>query len=351
MKSSYRLYRRKGIYYVHDAETGKQKSLGTRDRKEAERLAMALNESRDNKLLNYKIAEAHLAAQDPAMTKRTWQDVMDYWLAREGQVRQSTLDRAAVAFKSKPFDLIRDKKIVQTVSDDFLKVLKAGGTSTNVWLRIVHGCALRLDWLLRRVLAEEAWPPIKYGITRAITWDEHQQILAKERNAERRLYYEVLWQTGGAPVDIANITDDNIDWSHRVLQFYRQKLNNQKEPACIQIGTELEKALRACPITGHLFPTIQKLDQKNRSGEFRRRCKTLKLSGIKLYSYRYAWAERAKACGYPERFAMVNLGHDSKAIHRAYAKKARVVCPSLESVEQDFKAKKIVKFTAEEEAA
>jgi hypothetical protein len=113
----------------------------------------------------------------------------------------------------------------------------------------------------------------------------------------------------------------------------------------------LEKAIRACPTPGYLFPTIQKIEDKNRSGEFRRRCMTLKLTGLKLYSYRYAWAERAKACGYPERFAMVNLGHDSEAIHRAYAKKARVVCPSLESVEQDFKAKKIVKFTAEEEAA
>jgi hypothetical protein len=101
MKASYRLYRRKGIYYVHDAETGKQKSLGTRDKKEAERLAMALNESRDNKLLNYKIAEAHLAAQDPAMMKRTWQDVIDYWLSRKGEVRESTLRRARVAFKSK----------------------------------------------------------------------------------------------------------------------------------------------------------------------------------------------------------------------------------------------------------
>ena len=55
-------------------------------------------------------------------------------------------------------------------------------------------------------------------------------------------------------------------------------------------------------------------------------------------------------CGYPQRFAIVNPGHDSEAIHRAYAKKARVVCPSLESVEQDFKAKKVVKFTAEEAA-
>ena len=101
MKNSYRLYRRKGIYYVHDAATGKQKSLATRDKKEAERIAMALNEAQDNRLLNYKIAEAHLAAQDPTMTKRTWQDVMDYWLAREGQVRQSTLNRAAVAFNSR----------------------------------------------------------------------------------------------------------------------------------------------------------------------------------------------------------------------------------------------------------
>ena len=351
MKNSYRLYRRKGIYYVHDAATGKQKSLGTRDKKEAERIAIALNEAQDNRLLNYKIAEAHLAAQDPTMTQRTWQEVMDYWLAREGEVRQSTLDRAGVAFKSNPFDLIRHKKIVETVAVDFLKVLKAGGTSTNVWLRILHGTALRMDWLLRRVLAEAAWPPIKYGITRAITWDEHQQILSKENNPERRRYYEVLWQTGGAPVDIANLTDENIDWTNRVVQFQRKKLNGPREPACIQIGTELEKAIRACPTPGYLFPTIQKIEDKNRSGEFRRRCKTLKLTGLKLYSYRYAWAERAKACGYPERFAMVNLGHDSEAIHRAYAKKARVVCPSLESVEQDFKAKKIVKFTAEEEAA
>ena len=46
MKNSYRLYRRKGIYYTHDAETGKQQRLGTRDKKEAERLAIAKNKAR-----------------------------------------------------------------------------------------------------------------------------------------------------------------------------------------------------------------------------------------------------------------------------------------------------------------
>jgi predicted RNA-binding protein Jag len=38
--------------------------------------------------------------------------------------------------------------------------------------------------------------------------------------------------------------------------------------------------------------------------------------------------------GYPERFAMQALGHSSKAIHRAYSKKAQVRLPSLEEYER-----------------
>ena len=64
------------------------------------------------------------------------------------------------------------------------------------------------------------------------------------------------------------------------------------------------------------------------------RCKRLKIEGVTLHSYRYAWAERAKACGYPERFAQEALGHGSKAVHRAYAKKAQVNLPPLEEYER-----------------
>jgi hypothetical protein len=34
-------------------------------------------------------------------------------------------------------------------------------------------------------------------------------------------------------------------------------------------------------------------------------------------------------CGYPERFAQEALGHDSKAVHRAYAKHADLSRRSL----------------------
>jgi integrase len=59
----------------------------------------------------------------------------------------------------------------------------------------------------------------------------------------------------------------------------------------------------------------------------------LGINGVTLHSYRYAWAERALKCGYPERFAMENLGHNSKAVHRAYAKRALMKLPSLEEYE------------------
>ena len=54
---------------------------------------------------------------------------------------------------------------------------------------------------------------------------------------------------------------------------------------------------------------------------------------------RYAWAERARKAGYPERFAQEALGHNSKAVHRAYAKKAEVVIDSLEQWEHKMKEK------------
>ena len=53
---------------------------------------------------------------------------------------------------------------------------------------------------------------------------------------------------------------------------------------------------------------------------------------------KYAWAERAKAAGYPERYAQVNLGHNSKAMARAYSRKAEVEMPSLSEYERQQKA-------------
>ena len=77
----------------------------------------------------------------------------------------------------------------------------------------------------------------------------------------------------------------------------------------------------------------------DRATEFKQRCQQLGITGITLHSYRCAWAERAKTVGYPERFAQEVLGHNSKAVHRAYAKRALMKIPSLEDYEQRARTK------------
>ncbi len=79
MKNRFRLYRRKmgGVFYVHDSETGKQESLGTRDRAEATSLLNARNESVRQPQLNLHIAKAYLAGTDSGVSTRTWQNALD----------------------------------------------------------------------------------------------------------------------------------------------------------------------------------------------------------------------------------------------------------------------------------
>ena len=87
------------------------------------------------------------------------------------------------------------------------------------------------------------------------------------------------------------------------------------------------------PAEGALLPYLSRLPAGDRATEFRSRCRQLGITGVTLHSYRYAWAERAKTVGYPERFAQEALGHNSKAVHRAYAKRALMKIPSLEDYE------------------
>ena len=130
---------------------------------------------------------------------------------------------------------------------------------------------------------------------------------------------------------MANLSAEDIDWQAKIVSFSRRKTGTA---SIIRFGEDLERILLSLPRTGPLFPKLQPMREAHRATEFRRACRRLKISGITLHSYRYAWAERARSCGYPERFALEALGHQSKAVHRAYAKKAQVVIATLEEYEK-----------------
>jgi integrase len=129
------------------------------------------------------------------------------------------------------------------------------------------------------------------------------------------------------------MTAEQIDWRTGVLSYRRQKLGDRSEPARLTLGKKLREILLTLPEQGDLFATIKRGGSNARASEFRGRCRIAGVSGVSLHSYRHSWAQRAKSCGYPQRFAQEALGHSSRAAHEAYARGAIVVCPPLDEYE------------------
>lgn len=329
-KQRHWLYRRGGIYYLHDSETGKRESLKTKIRREAEQIRLVRNEASSNPRVGLAMAKALLSAHDPKMPARTWQDVMDEFCNR-GKPQTQMCRRQIVARKG--FDSIRRKKLIETTGDDFIQLLKKAGAQVHHNLRCLHNLALGFGWLPWPVLPSRLWPSIKRRGKRAVTWQEHRRIVGAERNREWRQYYELLWETGASQTDAALLRAENVDWHAGTLSYQRQKTG---EWAHLRVGTCLQELLRELPAQESLFPHLARTKNSARSSAFYHRCRGLGIQGISLHSYRYAWAERARACGYPERWAQNALGHNSRAVHQAYARQGVAICPSLDNYEKEI---------------
>jgi integrase len=210
-------------------------------------------------------------------------------------------------------------------------VLNAGIISTNMFCAACTQLRGGMHWLPWPMLPKMKWPVVTHKERRAITADEHRRIIERERNPEIRAYYQLLWHLGGAQTDIAELTAGDINWKDRTVSYQRRKTG---VPVVITFGTEAASVLEPLPKFGPLFPSMARIKENHRAKMFIKRLKTVGITGISLHSYRYAWAERAKTVGMPERFAQQALGHSSKAFVRAYSKKAKVIVPSLEDYER-----------------
>jgi hypothetical protein len=286
MKRRYILYRRKrgGMFYIEDTETRKQESTGTRNRAEATSLLNARNESIRQPHLNLQIAKAYLAGTDSGVATRTWQQALDAIIETKSG---STQDRWRQAAKQAALDLIRHRVILETQGEHLLACLKAGTVSTNVHLRKLHNFCLSMNWLPWPIIPKRLWPEVRFKERRAITIEEHQLIIGREMNPERRRFYELCWHLGGSQTDIANLKAEDIDWPNQTIAYARQKTGSL---AMIHFGPDIEALLRQMPATGPLFPYLQSVRCGDRATEFHQRCLGLGINGVSLHSYRYAWA-------------------------------------------------------------
>jgi integrase len=331
MKTRYRLIRRGtrgGKFYCVDNLTGKRTSLQTSSEDEAQQIVAAKNQALRQPALNLQIARAYLVGTDSGITKRTWQQALDTLINTKHGANQV---RWKIAARDKAYAPLLPRVLIETTGEMLLKAMEQGSVSTNVFLHKLHNFCLSMSWLPWPLIPKAQWPPVKHKQKRAITHEEHERILQGEQNPEWHAYYQLLWHLGGSQTDMATLRAEDIDWNNQTIGYARRKTGST---SVIRFGEEVATILRSRPATGFLFPMISAWKEADRGKAFIRRCRLAKVSGVSLHCYRYAWAERAKRAGYPERYAQLALGHNSKAVHRAYARNAEVTLPPLEEYER-----------------
>ena len=331
MKTRYRLtYRgeRGKQFYCVDSETGHRFSLKTKDRDAAEQIVLAKNQALRQPALNLQIAKAYLAGTDNGVNTRTWLNAIESLTNTKFEANKERWQRAA---KDPALVPLLPQIIIETKGEALLKVMQTGTVSTNVFLRRLHNFCVDMNWLPWPLIPKRQWPIVKFKDKRAITPEEHRKIIAAEVNPQRKDFYQLCWHLGGSQGDIAKLKGEDVDWDNGTVSFFRKKT---AAPVIVHLGFASLNLLKDLPANGFMFPYLANVRAGDRATEFASRCHQLGIVGVTLHSYRYAWAERARTAGYPERFAMENLGHNSKAVHRAYAKRALVKIPSLEDYEQ-----------------
>src|SRR5208282_4091181 len=219
-----------------------QKSLKTSDKHEAQRILQAQNESECQPHFNLSLARVYLNGADPKLATRTWQEVMEHIVTKK---KDETRWRWDTAIKDKNFDCIRRLRVAETRAEHFDRALADGKVSTNVYLRRVHNHAIGMEWLLRSVIPRLQWVKPVFKEKRAVTAQEHQAIVEREQNPERKAFYQLAWHLGASQSDIAFLEGGNIDRENRVISFARMKTNSI---AIMRYDNDVADILRSLPV-------------------------------------------------------------------------------------------------------
>ena len=236
------------MFYCVDKTTGKRTSLQTTNQDEAQQIIEAKNNSVRQPVLNLQIAKAYLAGTDNGIATRTWSQALESLASTKQGANQ---DRWRTVAKDKALALLLPRVIIESNGELLLKAMQAGTVSTNVFLRRLHNFCVDMSWLPWPLIPKRQWPAVKFKDKRAITLEEHRQIIAAEVNPERKALYQLCWHLGASQGDIASLKGEDVDWANGTVSFTRKKTG---VPVLIHLGPEALNLFKDLPSEGPLFP-------------------------------------------------------------------------------------------------
>jgi hypothetical protein len=348
---SWKLMQHRGVWYAREAGGKRSRiSLRTKDEEQAKlNLKKELGEEilPEENVKHFELGKAHLVLSNPALIDRTFGQLYKKWYGQK-HLGHSSKKRRIEEVGRGLFAKIRDYQLCDPKAK---AIIEAATPELGIYAREVLGelqrFALKIGWALVPFVT-----PIFIAIshkerrkTRAITHQEHEAFVTHERasatrpnakyGTERADYYDLLFLTGAAQTDGANLKATHIDWKAKELVFHRQKTG---ERCAIALGGRLEELLKRLPKEGQLFPNLCKLDQQKRGRDFRRHVKRMGLDkgeeSLTLHSYRYHMAEWCCEVGMEMRYAQIILGHSSKTVANAYARKCKKAAPTPDTYQK-----------------
>ena len=251
MKQSFRLYRRKKVYYCQDNATGKQESLHTSDKVDAGRILHAKNEAGQMGTLNLQIARAYMVASDPLMPERTWREVIRFIIE---QKTGPTRTRWENTEKDKALAALWNIRVVETRADQLLKMLKHGTVSTNVFLRRLHNYALDMNWLAWAILPRKQWPKSSTAKSAASRWRNTSRSLRAKKTRNGAIITSCCGFTGGSADGCRLAAAPGHQRTEGTgTVFYRRKKNGSGR-ACQRFGDRTAADSRAAAQVRPAFP-------------------------------------------------------------------------------------------------
>mgnify|MGYP001288599589 CR=1 FL=1 len=360
-----------GVYYIIDKATGKSRSSKTTDKHQARELAQEQYNLTDNTnaAFHMKCAEMHLAKCNPEWTINTWDMIAKRMINGPrgrfgGEKKPRTIATAQSCWNNACWNRLRDKRVIDTVPNDFHQATKGVGIALVNFGKQLHNYATNHRLMPYPIMGTEMW--VKHQSkprSRAVSEEEHHKILhyinstktdlwgqyikhhprtsPKQWRDEWVNYLWFLWFTAASSSDAANMKAENIKWNENVLEYTRDKWVKPDEHAPVRVaiakGGQLEELLKRLPKSGNLFSLLSRTRVDSRSNRFRRIIDALGISGISIHGYRYAFAERAKRAGMSAEDRMANLGHSTFEMTNHYDKKAKVVPASIEVLDGGLK--------------